>query len=126
MQEERMQVLKMVDEGKITVDEATKLFDALKLTGGAANQQNFEEKFNNFTKETKEFFKEVGCKINELYKKAEPKIKEVGTNVVAKTADIADNISKSLNEKVKKMEEGDCCCSGDAPADNGPRPEENE
>ena len=58
MQEERLQVLKMVDEGKITVDEATKLLDALKLAGGP--QANLDEKFNAFAKDTKEFFKEMG------------------------------------------------------------------
>jgi len=130
MQEERLQVLKMVDEGKITVDEATKLLDALKLAGGP--QANLDEKFNAFAKDTKEFFKEMGAKINEMYKEAEPKIKEATKTVVSKTANLADNISQSLNEKIKKMDDGECCNScdpcgscEDAPADNGPGPNDN-
>ena len=133
MQEERMQVLKMVDEGKISVDEATKLLDALRITGGV--QSNFEDKFNAFAKDTKEFFKDVGNKINEMYKDAEPKIKEATKTVVSKTANLADNISQSLNEKIKKMDDGECCgtcdpcdpCDpcDDSPADNGPPPNEN-
>jgi len=126
MQEERMLVLKMVDEGKICVDEATKLLDALKTTGAHAGP-TFEEKFNSFTNDTKEFFKDVGCKINKMYKNAEPKIKDAAKTVVAKTADIADNISQSLNEKVKDMNEqpcGECCApEANAPQCNGPRPE---
>ena len=127
MQEERMQVLKMVDEGKITVDEATKLLETLK--GGDSGKQ-FEEKFKAFSQDMKEFCKDVTCKINEMTKKAEPKIKEFTKNVVSKTADIADNISQSLNEKVKNMEE-DCCeapceCDEGAPVCNGPKPEQEE
>jgi polyhydroxyalkanoate synthesis regulator phasin len=126
MQEERMQVLRMVDEGKINVEEATKLLEALKASGMAVHSPNFEEKFNNFAKETKDFFKEVGCKINKLCKDAEPKIKEAAKKVASKTAEVADNISQSLNEKIKNMEE-EGCCEGerpcDAPVDNGQRPE---
>ena len=128
MQEERMQVLKMVDEGKITVDEATKLLEGLRATGSDAGKQ-FEEKFKDFTNDMKEFCKEVTCKINEATKKAEPKVKEFAKTVVSKTADIADNISQSLNEKVKNMD-GECCeenapcceCDDLPPADNGPKP----
>ena len=134
MQEERLQVLKMVDEGKITVDEATKLLDALKGTAAmhhaaVAPSPNFEEKFNSFTKDTKEFFKDVGSKINHMYKEAEPKIKSATKAVVCKTANLADNISQSLNEKAKNMEsaaqntENPCHQTTDAPADNGPKPE---
>ena len=132
MQEERMQVLKMVDEGKITVDEATKLLEGLRAAGGEGSRQ-FEEKFKEFASDMKEFAKDVTCKINEATKKAEPKVKEFAKNVVSKTADIADNISQSLSEKVKNME-GNCCegepCECDdqdlTPADNGPRPENEE
>ena len=131
MQEERMQVLKMVDEGKITVDEATKLLEGLRATGGEPSKQ-FEEKFKVFANDMKEFAKDMTCKINEATKKAEPKVKEFAKNVVSKTAEVADNISQSLNEKVKSME-GDCCeenepccCDNELPADNGPRPEKEE
>ena len=127
MQEERMQVLKMVDEGKITVDEATKLLESLK--GGSDVGKQFEEKFKDFAQDMKEFCKDVTCKINDMTKKAEPKVKEFAKNVVTKTAEVADNISQSLNEKIKDMD-GDCCeetcCDADKPAGNGPRPVKEE
>jgi gas vesicle protein len=129
MQEERLQVLKMVEDGKITVDESIKLLEALK---GGPSGPGLEEKFNNFAKETKEFFKDVGKKVNEMYKGAEPKIKEATKKVAAKTAEVADSISQSINEKIKKAEEAGCCSDsaesadlGDEqkpPADNGPAP----
>jgi len=125
MQEERMKVLEMVDEGKISVDEATKLLHSL---GAGHDGPSFEEKFNKFSHDTKEFFKDVGGKINEMYKEVEPKVKSATQKVVSKTADIAENISQKLDEKAKSMEKTDaCCCSTEdyceAPADNGPRPE---
>jgi len=130
MQEERMIVLKMVDEGKITVDEATKLLEGLRGTGSDVGRQ-FEEKFKDFSADMKEFAKDVTCKINDMTKKAEPKVKEFAKNVVSKTAEVADNISQSLNEKVKSMdgeccESEPCCCDEEQPADNGPRPEQEE
>lgn len=125
-----MHVLKMVDEGKITVDEAAKLLDSLRITG-AESTKKLEEKFKDFAHDMKEFAKDVTCKVNELSKKAEPKIKEFTKTVVAKTADITGNISQSLNEKVKNMEdkycEDECTCDcDDQPDDNGPRPEGSE
>ena len=103
MEKERLQVLKMIDEGKISVDEGTKLLDMLK--GGGKESSNFEDKFNKFSKDTKEFLKDMGKKINHIYEKAEPKVKDATKKVVAKTADIAENISQSLSDKVKDMEE---------------------
>ena len=131
MENERIHVLKMVEDGKINVDEAAKLLEALRMTSAPAGP-DYNEKFKEFAGDMKEFAKDVTCKINELTKKAEPKVKEFAKTVVSKTADLADNISASLNEKIKDMDETACgcgCdaaetpCSGDAPKDNGPRPE---
>ena len=103
MEKERMQVLKMIDEGKINVDEAAKLLDVLKTSGGKESS-NLEDRFNKFSNDTKVFLKDMGKKINHIYEKAEPKVKDATKKVVAKTADIAENISQSLNDKVKDME----------------------
>lgn len=126
MQNERMKVLQMLEDGVVTADEATKLLEALQSTGETRSQ------FQDFAHDMKRFAKEVTCKINELAKKAEPKVKEFTKTVVAKTADIADNISQSLNEKVRKMEncceteaDNDCCCccgSETEAAENGNGP----
>jgi len=107
MTNERLQVLKMVEDGKITVDEATKLLQSL----GGFDSANFEEKFSNFAAGANEFFKEAGCKLSAAFKEAEPKVKEITKNVVAKTASLADNISQSLHEKIKELEccEEECC-----------------
>ena len=106
MYNERMQVLKMVEDGKISVDEATKLLESLQPTNQGFDSANFEEKFANFASGANEFFKEVSCKLNADYKEAEPKVKEITKTIVAKTANLADNISQSLHEKIKDL---DCC-----------------
>lgn len=126
MQEERMQVLKMVEDGKISVDEATKLFEALK--GVAIHPgESFEDKFNNFTKESKSFFKDIGSKVNEMYKKAEPKIKGASKAVAEKTAKVCDNISRSINEKIEREEKkDDCCQSGSCELHYNPPKEEDK
>ena len=114
MQEERMAILKMIDEGKISVDEAAKLFAAL----GAKPcdpQPSFEEKWAKFQEDAKEFFKEMGQKFGQACEKARPKLESATKTVVAKTASIADNISQSLNQRVAKMEssenQGRRCCN---------------
>ncbi|MCL2752839.1 MAG: hypothetical protein FWE44_01665 [Defluviitaleaceae bacterium] len=132
MQEERMQVLKMIDEGKITVDEATKLLNALGAKACCEAKPTTEEKWAKFQEDTKEFFKEMGQKINQACEKAKPKIESAAKTVVAKTAQACDNIAQSLNEKVAKMQEKESCCGGNCcgnkecvvhhPADNGQRP----
>jgi len=131
MQNERMQVLKMIEDGKISVDEAAKLLEALRVSAAPAGP-DLNEKFKDFACDMKDFCKDVTCKINEMTKKAEPKVKEFAKTVVSKTAEVADNISQSLNEKIKSMEECECecneCCPPsndccDEPKDNGPKPE---
>jgi len=106
---ERMQVLKMIEDGKVTVDEGAKLLEALHATGGQPGA-TFEEKFKDFSCEMKKFAKNVTKKVDELAKKAEPKVKDFAKTVVAKTAKLADNISIKLDEAVKKMENCGCEC----------------
>ena len=115
MTNERLQVLKMVEDGKITVDEATKLLESLQAT--CFDSASFEEKFSSFAANANEFFKEAGCKLSAAFKEAEPKVKEITKTVVAKTASLADNISQSLHDKIKDLEcceeEGCCNCGCD-------------
>ena len=106
---ERMQVLKMIEDGKVSVDDGAKLLEALHATGGQPGP-TFEEKFKDFSCEMKKFAKNVTKKVDELAKKAEPKVKDFAKTVVAKTAKLADNISVKLDEAVKKMENCDCDC----------------
>ena len=118
MKDERLLILKMVEDGKITADEATKLLHSLAATCECGSGINFEEKFNKFGENMQNFAKEVTCKVNEMYKTAEPKIRDFTKTVVTKTADIADNISASLHDKAKDM---GCCGEASEAADEDDR-----
>ena len=82
MREERMKVLEMINEGKITAEEGAKLLETLRC--GDDSGQKFDEKFNKFSQDTKEFFKEMGCKINEMYKEVETRIRALSNKIVMK------------------------------------------
>ena len=112
MQEERMAVLKMIDDGKITVDEATKLLDALGVKVCCETKPTTEEKWSKFQDDAKAFFKEMGTKINAVCEKAKPKLESAAKTVVAKTAQACENIAQNLNEKSAKMEAKNLCCGG--------------
>ncbi len=129
MKKERMKVLNMVEDGKISVEEATRLLEALSFGEEGFDSkdtynytESMEDKILAFSKSVDNFAKEFGGKIGSTYKGMEPKLKNATKAVVMKTASIADDISKSLNETLKNMDEGnegctcteeDCACSED-------------
>lgn len=113
MKEERMKILKMVEEGKISVDEATKLLEALKETYPfeSYDDYSFNEKAKDFAKNAESFAKDLGDRMSSFAKGMEPKVKKATEFVVGKTASVVDDISKALNEYLNKAKtEGDCCC----------------
>ena len=134
MKEERIKILELLNQGKITADEAARLFDALNASKAAkANKQknrsefNFdgsdmEEKLQKFSKSVDAFSKEFGGKISGTFKELEPKFKKTAKTVMEKTAVVVEDLAKALNESVKNMEakskdaccdDDDCCCDDD-------------
>ncbi|WP_058486431.1 SHOCT-like domain-containing protein [Defluviitalea phaphyphila] len=87
MNEEKMMILKMLEQGKITSTEAAKLLEALKESKG-----------------TNSFSHDLSKKVEVFSKDLEPKIKKVTKTLLGKTADIADKISKSLNQSLGNQE----------------------
>ena len=133
MKQERMKILEMLEEGKITADEATKLLDAMKRPQSSEGWfdsetvENVEDKFKKFTKHVDNFTREFGGRVETLYKEVEPKLKKASHTVLEKTASVFDDISKSLNESLENARkaaesccdgEPDCCCDDDAPKEN--------
>jgi len=110
MKEERMKILDMVEKGIINADEA-------RLLLGSLSTKSDDDKLKEFANNVADFAKDVGEKTKEACAAASPKIKKATKVVVTKTACLVENISKSLNEAVKKMEceahpdeECDCDC----------------
>ena len=97
MKEERMKILDMLEKGAINAEEARQLIASL-------SAKSDDDKLAEFANNVAEFAKEVGEKTKEACAVVSPKIKDATKVVVAKTAEVVDNLSKSLNEAVKKME----------------------
>lgn len=106
LKEERLLILNMIQEGKITVEDGTRLLDAIKA-GSIEECQGFdmEEKINKFSSSVDSFAKDVSSKVGTAFRDAEPKIKKATKKALEKTALVIEDISKSLNESVKNMEE---------------------
>ncbi len=113
MKKERLKVLNLLEQGKISAEEAAKLLETLKSPGFEPyywDCDTAEEHINNFSKNFDGFVKDFGEKMDTAYKSVEPKLKKATFVVVEKTASIIDDIAKSLNDTLQSME-GDCCCN---------------
>jgi polyhydroxyalkanoate synthesis regulator phasin len=120
-----MKVLELVEEGKVTVEEATKLLDA--LSAGITAFDNYEidegleERLHDFSRSVNSFVKDIGDKLNTTYKDVEPKLKTATRAIVEKTATIADEVSRTLRENLKATDEkkdDESNPSDDAPKEN--------
>jgi polyhydroxyalkanoate synthesis regulator phasin len=117
MKEERMKILQMVEDGKITVEEAGKLLESLGVCD-ECDEENFADKMKEFCKNTEGFLKSVGSKIGDFAKDMEPRVRNVTKTVVSKTADIVEELGKALaaclnslnNNKAEECGEECCCC----------------
>jgi polyhydroxyalkanoate synthesis regulator phasin len=134
MKEARLRILEMLENGKITAEEAARLLETIQKggrekfgEGEGFDRDAFEEKFRDFAKNAEKFAREFGAKATVVYKDVEPKLKKATKVVVEKTACLFDELAKNLNETVKKFEEeikaetcfdGEDCDCDDTPKEN--------
>lgn len=97
MKKERMTILKMINDGKITVDEAIKLMESIKSakamdTGDVI--ESVKEKVSEIVEDAKPVVKKYAAKAKEVgeevYNKGKAKLEEYKTR--AKNSDFADEI----------------------------------
>ena len=108
MKEERLYVLNLISEGKITAEEAATLLAALgkkPRKEPADDDVSFEERLKKFQASAAAFAKDVGTKAESTYKDMEPKVKKTTMAAALKTASVIDDVSKSLRESLDKMQE---------------------
>lgn len=143
MSNEKMMILKMLEEGKITAEEASRLMDAAgsgkgegkpqyktenkqpntssgvqssynsgtytdfgrSQSGSQSNNQNNHYSGSGYRQNSQyssqgfdDFANELGRKFDTFAKDMEPKLQKFTETVVEKTANIADSISRSLNQ----------------------------
>jgi predicted P-loop ATPase/GTPase len=103
MKEERLKILEMISDGKITAKEGAVLISSLNDTNLKWNYDfDFaEEKCNRFSANVEQFAKEMSGKAKDF----EPKVKEVTKNILSKTAQILDEAAKTLNVKATSFKE---------------------
>jgi polyhydroxyalkanoate synthesis regulator phasin len=114
MKEERMKILQMVEDGKINVEEAGKLLEAM---GPAFGQEHFDEedfadRMKEFCQNTESFMKNVGCKIGEFAKDMEPRLRNVTKVAVSKTADLVDELGKALAACLNSLNKDETAAPG--------------
>ncbi|MCL1843489.1 MAG: hypothetical protein FWF79_06725 [Defluviitaleaceae bacterium] len=115
MSNEKMRVLDLLEAGKINAEEAAQLLNAL---GGSRlitkeTRENVEEKMQQFAKDVTKFCKDAGCKMKEIYKNAEPKIKKASRSALEKAADALDNLAGSIGDSLETTDD-----DADAPGKN--------
>ncbi len=99
MKEERIMILKMVDEGKISADDGVKLLKALSRSADA------EEKISKAAKHIKN-------KVSDFAKDAEPVVKKAAHDIKVKSGEMADEIGEKIKSKINKSKDS-CDCEGD-------------
>ena len=113
MKEERMKILQMVEDGKISVEEAGKLLDALGVSGECCGE-DFADKMKEFCKDTETFMKNVGGKMCDFVKDMEPRVRNITKTAVSRTADLVDELGNALaaclNSLNKNEPAGECGC----------------
>ena len=123
MAQEKMKVLELLEAGKINADEATTLLESLGRPHlmSKDTRENVEEKLHHFAGEVNKFAKEVGCKVQTMYKDVEPKIKKASQQALEKAAAALDNLAHTINESLEKNV-GKCECGEDCTCDDAPKP----
>jgi gas vesicle protein len=123
----------MVENGKISVDDAVKLIEAIKTDGAQYGEKQsffdsieFEDKINRFSNSAENFAKDISARVNETWKGVEPKVKCAARTAIEKTVVAIDKVSGALSESLKTFDENqnpETPVQEDAPADNGAPPE---
>jgi tRNA U34 5-carboxymethylaminomethyl modifying enzyme MnmG/GidA len=109
MKEEKLMILSMLKDGRISVDEAYRLLEVVAEPKCKIKikDKNFDGKISKAADNVGTFAKEVGEKFESKYKALEPKIKEVSQKIVEKTASAVDSVSKKLNSKLNEAQKDD-------------------
>lgn len=115
MREERMKILKMLDEGKITVEEANELLETLGFTeriGEYANrdwdredegEQGKDKKGFDLKEETREFLEDLKKRGKKLKESFDADYKE---ELMANVEEIKQSIEEGLEEGLRGLKEG--------------------
>ena len=110
MQEERLLVLKMLQDGKINVDQAEKLLNALSYNNFdydnyfcECKQSELECKIKKISRSIDGLVKDLGDGAKNIYKNMEPKLIKAAQCFTKKAAAITQELSEKLSQASDKL-----------------------
>ena len=111
MKEERLAILRMLENGTISVDEAERLLNAVKETG---DKMDFSESLNAFFSKTGDVLEKAGQKVTSAAKTAgekaevaKPEIIKAAKVVKEKVGETADSIMEDIKRRRAESGDGD-------------------
>lgn len=107
MKEERLMILKMIEEGKINANEGVNLLNALRGDGKSFKRSEVEDKLSKAVKTVDAFAKDVKVKVEDFAKDAEPKVKEASQVVLEKTSVAFDELGKAIKNIMESNKNDD-------------------
>ena len=117
---EKMRVLDLLEAGKITADEASKLLESLGKPRifDKEKREQVEEKLHKFAGDVNRFAKEMGEKIHCMYKNMEPKVKKAGQSALEKAAAALDDLAHTIHDSMENDEPADTSYNEEPPREN--------
>lgn len=101
MKEERLAILRMLEKGNISVDEAERLLNAVNNTNDKDITETIDSALNKFGNLLEKFGRKTGEVAKTVSQKAEekyPEVKKTAKNVVNKMNDAAETIKKNIDK----------------------------
>lgn len=114
MKEERMKVLEMLENGKISAEEAQRLLELLTKPvppreRAAYFSEEFGDKAEAFGDKVESAVKEFAQNLETMAKNVEPRLKKATQIIIEKTVSTVDEVSKAFHEDFTKDEKDDSC-----------------
>jgi len=103
---EKMRVLDLLEAGKISAEEAARLLESLGKSRvfDKEKRDQVEEKLQRFAADVNRFAREVGDKVQIMYKNVEPKIKKASHTALEKAAAALDELAHTIHDSLEKGE----------------------
>lgn len=103
MQEERIKILSLLEQGVITVDEAVKLINAIQSIDINQEVHSYDV-LNKMSDTIETIARDISKRTKTISKDLEPKIKYTTKTIGEKTTNVLDEISKSINTVIEKYD----------------------
>ena len=105
MSEETKMILKMVDEGKITPEQAVEMLKAVGKEDTCCNTTQKEWRGEEFVQEIEKWAKDFGQRMGSAVKDFEPKLKKMAQIMVQNTMKTADELGKVFKEQKEQEQQ---------------------